>query len=198
MPENFIQLPDGKRLVVYETDQHPDFSGTSINIQETLNADIPTYQIVADNIAPAANKNILSVFNRLSTKRVRIQQVYVYPRTLANHTITLQLLYINTLPTGGTDISLLKHSADFPSNPAAPNDLVAKSEATVTPVAGVNPFGGSTFSVNVAGSYVIFESKRNGSALQLRPGGLDGLTLRQVTGTGTTGTISAHLILTLD
>ena len=198
MPENFIQLPDGKRLVVYETDQHPDFSGTSINIQENLIADIPTYQVVADNIAPAANKNILSIFNSLLTKRVRIQEVYVYPRTLANHTITLQLLYINSTPTGGTDISLLKHSADFASNPAAPNNLVAKSEATVTPTSGVSPFGGATFSVNTPGSYIIFESKRNGSSLQLRPGGVDGLTLRQVTGTGTTGTISAHLTLTLD
>jgi hypothetical protein len=199
MPETFIDLPDGKKLVVFETNQHPDFTGTSINIQETLSADIPTYQVVADNIAPGLNKNILAIFNNLPTKRIRVQEVYVYPRTTANHVITLQLLYINAAPTGGTDITLLKHSADFPNNPSPPNNIIAKSESTATPVAGISPFGGATFSVNQAGTYIIFAPpNRNGSALQLRQGGLDGLVLRQVTGTGTTGTITAHMTFVLD
>jgi hypothetical protein len=198
MPEQFINLPDGNKFVVFETNQHPDFLGTSINIQEVLDADIPTYQIVADGITPALNKNILSVFNRLATKRIRIQEVYVYPKALANHVVTLQLMYINTLPTGGTDLSLVKHSADFPNNIAAPNDVVAKAEATATPFSPNIIFGGSTFSVNTAGTYVIFEKTRNGSALQLRSGGVDGLVLRQTVGAGTTGTLTAHMVFTLD
>src|SRR5688572_11823301 len=203
MPENIIDLPDGKKLVVFETNQHPDFVGTSINVQETLTADIPTYQAVADNVAPAANKNILSIFNRLATKRIRIQEVYVYPRTLANHVVTLQLGYINTAPTGGTDLSILKYAADYPNNTASPNDVLVKTGATVsifqTP-APVTPFilGGATFSVNTAGIYVVFSGSRNGSAIQLRPGGLDGLTLQQTSGTGTTGSLTAHLVFTLD
>lgn len=197
MPEQFIELPDGKKLVIFETNQHPDFPATSVNVQESLTADIPTYQVVADSISPGLNKNIICIFNRLATKRIRIQSVFVYPRTLANHTVTLQLGYINTLPTGGTDLSFVKHAFDFPNNPAAPNDVVAKAEATATPIAGVI-FGGSTFSVNTAGKYPIFEASRNGSALQLRPGGLDGITLRQTTGTGTTGTLTAHVVFTLD
>ncbi len=197
MPENYIELPDSKKLIIFETNQHPDFSGTVVNIQESLVADIPTYQAVADNIAPAANKNIIAVFNRLTSKRIRIQSVFVYPRTLANHTVTLQLGYINSEPTGGTDLTLVRHAADFPANPAAPNDVMAKAEATATPTAGII-FGGSTFSVNVAGKYVIFEASRNSSALQLRPGGLDGIVLRQVTGAGTTGTLTAHVVFTLD
>lgn len=197
MPENYIELPDTKKLVVFETNQHPDFLTTSINIQENLDADIPTYQIVADNIAPALNKNILCIFNRLATKRIRIQEVSVYPRSLANHVVTLQLGYINTLPTGGTDLPLIKHSYDFPNNPDPPNDLIAKSEATVTPVAGFI-FGGVTFSVNTAGKYTIFKPERNSSALQLRAGGLDGLVVRQVTGSGTTGTLTANMVFTLD
>jgi hypothetical protein len=198
MPENIIDLPDGKKLVVFETNQHPDFSGTSINIQEVLQADIPTYQIVADNVSPALNKNILAIFNRLATKRIRIQEVIVYPKTLANHVITLQLGYINSVPTGGTDLTLVKHSADFPNNVAAPNDVVAQTGATATPISDII-FGGNTFSVNTAGTYIIFEKgKTNGSAIQLRPGGLDGLVLRQTAGTGTTGTITAHMVFTLD
>lgn len=199
MPENIIDLPDGKKLVVFETNQHPDFSGISINVQETLSADIPTYQVVADGINPALNKNILSIFNRLATKRIRVQEVYVYPKALANHTVTLQLLYINTLPTGGTDLTLVKHAFDFPNNAAAPDDVVAKAEATVTPFSPAVIFGGSTFSVNTAGTYIIFEKSRtNGSAIQLRPSGVDGLVLRQVSGAGTTGTLTAHVTFTLD
>lgn len=195
MPENYIELPDTKKLVVFETNQHPDFSGISINIQETLNADIPTYSIVADNISTALNKNILAIFNKLPTKRLRIQEVYVYPRTLANIAITLQLGYINTEPTGGTPASINRHAVDFPSPGAG--TIIALAGSTVTPVADVL-FGGNTFNVNVAATYTIFKASRNGSALQLRPNSQDGIVLRQTSGTGTTGTITAHAIVTLD
>ena len=197
MPENFIELPDTKKLIVFETNQHPDFQGTIVNIQESLTADIPTYQAVADSVSPGLNKNIIAIFNRLSTKRIRIQSIFVYPRTLANHTITLQVGYINSEPTSGTDLSLIKHAFDFPNNPAAPNDVMAKAEATATPLAGII-FGGSTFSVNVAGKHVLFEASRNSSALQLRPGGLDGLVVRQTSGAGTTGSLTVHVVFTLD
>jgi hypothetical protein len=198
MPEQVIDLPDGKKLVVFETNQHPDFVGTSINVQEVLNADIPTYCAVADDVSPALNKNIISIFNNLPSKRIRIQEVYVYPKSLANHIITLQLGYINTNPTtGGTTINIQRFAADFPANPASPNGVEVRTGATgITPTAGVI-FGGSTFSVNTAGTYVIFEKARNGSAIQLRPT-LDGLVLRQTAGSGTTGTIAAHIIFTLD
>ena len=197
MPEQIIELPDGKKLIVFETNQHPDFIGDSVNINEELKADIPTYTAVADDIAPALNKNIISVFNNVPDKRIRIQEVYVYPRTLANHIITLQLGYIGTNPTtGGSSITIQKYAADFPNNPASPNGIEVRTGATATPTAGII-FGGSTFSVNNPGKYTIFESVRNSSALQLRPT-LDGLVLRQVTGSGTTGTITAHVVFTLD
>jgi hypothetical protein len=198
MPEQVIDLPDGKKLVVFETNQHPDFNGTSINVQEVLQADIPTYCAVADDVAPALNKNIISIFNNLPTKRIRIQEVYVYPKTLANHVVTLQLGYISSNPTtGGSAISIQKLAADFPNNPPSPNGVEVRTGATgVTPIAGII-FGGSTFSVNTAGTYIIFEKSKNGSAIQLRPT-LDGLVLRQTAGSGTTGTLTAHIIFTLD
>ena len=196
MPEQIIELPDGKKLVVFETNQHPDFTGTSINIQEILHADIPTYCAVADNIAPALNKNIISIFNNLPTKRIRVQEVYVYPKTLANHVVTLQLGYINANPTGGTAVDITRYAADFPAPPAEPDTILTMTGATATPVAGLI-FGGSTFSVNTAGTYIIFEKSRNGSSIQLRPT-LDGLTLRQTAGSGTTGGLTAHIVFTLD
>jgi hypothetical protein len=197
MPEQVIDLPDGKKLVVFETNQHPDFSGTSINIQETLSADIPTYCAVADNVAPALNKNIITLFNNLPTKRIRIQEVFVYPRSLANHVITLQLGYINSTPTGGTSVDINRLAADFPAPPSPPNTIIAATGATATPVSNIL-FGGNTFSVNTAGTYIIYEKGKNGSAIQLRPNGQDGIVLRQTSGAGTTGTITAHVVFTLD
>lgn len=197
MPENYIELPDTKKLIVFETNQHPDFSGTVVNIQEALFADIPTYIAVADDIAPALNKNIISIWNALPTKRIRIQSIFVYPRTLANHTVTLQTGYINSAPTGGTSITINRHAADFAAPPSPPNTVLAATGATATPIAGVI-FGGATFSVNVAGKHILFDVTRNSSALQLRPGGVDGIVLRQTTGAGTTGTLTAHVVFTLD
>lgn len=193
MPENYIELPDTKKLVVFETNQHPDFPATSVNVQETLIADIPTYSVVADNIAPALNKNIISIFNNLTTKRIRIQQVYVYPRTAANNTITLQLGYINSAPTGGTDLNIARYAADFPTS----SNVIAQSENTSPNPIANTLFGGITFNLNTAGTYIIFEKKSNCSALQLRPNGQDGITVRQVVGSAT-GSISVHVVFTLD
>lgn len=197
MPENYIELPDTKKLVVFETNQHPDFPATSVNIQETLIADIPTYTVVADNISPALNKNIISIFNNLATKRIRIQEVYVYPRTAANNNITLQLGYINSAPTGGTDLNISRFAADFNAPPAAPNNVVAQSENTSPNPVANTIFGGITFNLNAAGTHIIFEKKSNYSALQLRPNGQDGITVRQVVGSST-GSISVHVVFTLD
>lgn len=202
MGEATQQLPDGKNLLGYTTNQHPDFQGTDIFINEGLNADIPSYQFVADNVTPAAGRNILAIFNR-TPKRVRIQNVYCYPRTLAANNITVQLGYINALPTGGTAINAIKHAFDNPDNPTAPNNLVGlkdnspTSAITASPIAGVI-FGGATFSVNTAGTYQIFNAVRNTSSLQMRPNSLDGIILVVTNASSALGTISAHVSLTLD
>lgn len=198
MPENYIELPDGKKVVIFDTNQHPDFQGTVVNIPEYLYADIPTYTAVANDIAPALNKNIISVWNANGAKRIRIQSVYVYPFTLAANTITLQLLYINAAPTGGTAINVQRITADYPNPPPQPNTILAATGATATPATPNVILGGSTFSVNTAGKYVIFEPTRNSSSIQLRPGSQDGVVLRQTSGAGTTGTVTAHVVFTLD
>ena len=79
MPRGNIELPDTKKMGIFWTDQDPDNPGLTIYIQETLLADLPTYTAVADDVAPALNKNILTIWNALPTKRIRIQSVFVYP-----------------------------------------------------------------------------------------------------------------------
>lgn len=202
MGEDIQILPDGKNLLGYSTNQHPDFAGTDIFINEGLNADIPTYQFVADGVAATTGKNVLAVFNR-TPKRVRIQYVYCYPRTLGNNTVTVQLGYINALPTGGAAINAIKHAFDNPDNPAAPNNVVALKDNSPTsaivasPIAGVI-FGGTTFSNNAAGKYDIFNPVRNMSALQLRPNSQDGIILVVSNASSALGTFTSHVGITLD
>lgn len=198
MPENFISLPDGKRLVVFETDRHPDFLTTLVNVQETLKADIPTYMVTADNVATANNSNLLSVFNNLTSKRIRIQHVYCYPRTTAANTITLQIGYSSTSPAGGTEATFSRLAADFDDRPAAPDTVVTKVGSTTNPIAGVI-LGGTTLSLNDSfKTYDLFRPVGNSSSIQLRPQpDEEGIIIRQVAGSNT-GTITVHVVFTLD
>ena len=200
MPETFQTLPDGKRLVVFQTFNHPDISGEA-NIQEFLRADIPTYKIVADGIVPASGKNLLSVFNNVSGSRIRVQNVTAYPRLSGNNSFTIQIGYINSVPTSGTGTvatTFNKFATDFPSNPAAPAQVVSMAGNTSpAPVAGVI-LGGNRISLSQPNSVDVFDANkyRNGSALQLRPQE-DGVVIKQMDG-GALGTVTTELVFTLD
>ena len=198
MPETFQELPDGKRLVVFQTASHPDISG-QVNIQEFLKADIPTYQITAEGVTLTSGKNLLSVFNNLPSNRIRVQNVYAYPRTSANNSVTIQLGYISTPPISGTaNGSFSAFAVDFPPNTAPPNNIVSViGNTSPAPFSGV-VLGGNRISMSTPNQSEIFSADRarNGSALQLRPT-LDGITVKQVDG-GATGTLNCHVIFTLD
>lgn len=196
MPESFTTLPDGTRLVVYETNKHPDISGTA-NIQEFLKADIPTYQISAENVSLTSGKNIVSVFNNLSSNRIRVQNVYAYARASANNSITLVMGYINAAPSGGQSATFTPFAADFPPNTGANVVLHQTGNTAPQPLSGL-VFGGNRISLSTPNNYDIFNADRarNGSAVQLRPL-QDGITVKQVDG-GTTGTVNVHVIFTLD
>ena len=202
MGEDIHVLPDGKNLLIYKTNQHPDFPQTEINVNEGLTADLPSYQVVADGIAPSVNKNILAIFNR-TPKRIRIQSIHCYVKSLGNNNIVVQVGYINALPTGGAAAVLGKHAFDFPNNGTAPNDLVIlrdnspTSAISASPVAGIS-FGGASFSVNAVGNYNLFMPFRNMSALQLRPNGVEGIVIFVPVASSALGTITTHVGLTLD
>ena len=200
MPETFQELPDGKRLVVFETSSHPDISGV-VNIQETLKADLPTYQVTADAVVPASGKNIISVFNNISGTRIRVQNVYAYPRASGNNSVCLQLGYINSAPVSGAATlasTFTAFATDFPQNPPPPNNIIhMTANTTPAPVAGV-VLGGNRISLSAPDKCDIFSAGdfRNGSALQLK-GAQDGIVVKQMDG-GTTGTITCHVVFTLD
>lgn len=201
MPETFQTLPDDKRLVVFQTFAHPDISGEA-NVQEYLRADIPTYQITADNVVPASGKNLLSLYNNISGVRIRVQQIYAYARTSGSNSMTIQLGYINSVPvsgTGTTASTFTGFATDFPQNPAPPNNIVHMiGNTNPQPVAGVY-LGGNRLSLSQSNRIDIFNSNdfRNGSALQLK-GAQDGIVVKQMDGETTTGTVTVHAVFTLD
>lgn len=200
MPETFQTMPDGKRMVVFQTFSHPDISGEA-NIQEFLRADIPTYKIVADGVVPASGKNLLSVFNNVSGTRIRVQNVSCYPRASGNNSMVIQIGYITSAPTSGTGtVATLfnKFATDFPSNPSPPFNIIHMAGNTSpAPVAGVI-LGGNRLSLSTPNGVSIFDSNsyRNGSAFQLK-GGEDGLVIKQMDG-GALGTVTTELVFTLD
>jgi len=196
MPETVQTLPDGTRLVVFSTTSHPDISGTA-NIQESLKADIPTYQISAENVSLTSGKNIVSVFNNLTTNRIRVQNIYAYPRTSANNSVTLVMGYINANLSGGTPASFTPFAADFPPNTGGNVVVHQVGNTAPQPISGLI-FGGNRISLSNPDQSEIFSADRarNGSAVQLRPL-QDGITVKQVDG-GTTGTLNVHVIFTLD
>jgi hypothetical protein len=200
MPETFQTLPDNSRLVVFKTNAHPDISGEVV-IQEGLKADIPTYQITADNVVPASGKNLLSVFNNISGVRIRVQQIYAYARASGNNSMAIQVGYINSVPVSGagtTASTFTGFATDFAPNPSPPDNIVHMiGNTTPVPVTGVF-LGGNRVSLSQPNTFDIFNANdfRNGSALQLK-GGQDGIVVKQMDG-GALGTVSIHAVLTRD
>ena len=199
MPEQFIELPDGKKLIVFETDRHPDHQGTTVNIQEVLQADIPTYIVTADGVTPGLNTNLLTVFNNNNvSKRIRIQHVYAYSRSSANNTILLQIGYSNTVPVGGTEAIFARLAADFDDRPAAPNTILTKVGSSTNPVANII-LGGARITLNAEVRNIdLFRKQSNYSSIQLRgQPNAEGIIIRQVAGSNT-GTVTIHVVFTLD
>lgn len=200
----YIDLPDGKKLVTHKTNQIPDFPNEEVNVQATLRADIPSYLVVADNVAVANNTNLLSIFNN-TAKRVRIQRISVYVRTPAENSIVLQVGYINSAPIGSTNAIITRFAADYPPNDATPlTDLVnAKILPTSpNPIANIN-LGGAAIPLSSTNpstfqKHDLFKVDGNGSALILRPNAQDGITITDVGQTATGGNITIEVILTLD
>lgn len=195
MPETFFTLPDGKRIIVFETRGHPDISGI-VNLPLGLKADIPTYQISAESVTLASGKNLLSIFNNLSGNRIRVQNIFAYPNTSGNNSITVKLHYINSVLSGGTDAAIDRFAADFPVNPSAPNNVQARVGNTLPVFISGIILGGNRIGLNTVNRYEIFSETRNGSALQLRPE-QDGISVVQKDGNAN-GTLNIHAVVTLD
>lgn len=204
MADDIIKFPPDSsdanaKQVVFNKTQIPGVTG-DVYFQYIRLAQPPTYIVVADNSAAASNKNHLTIFNR-TTRRLRVERIYAHTFSTAasGGNVVLQVGVLNTEPTAGTDLTIRKFSSDFPDNPAAPNDVVAKNAATATPLSGWI-MGGAVINTNngatvPADARDLFKKEQDHSGLQLLEG--EGIVIRQVAG-ATAGSISVYAILVLD
>jgi hypothetical protein len=187
------------KQVVFQKTQIPGVSG-DVYFQYIRLAQPPTYIAVADNSTAAANKNHLTIFNK-TNRRLRVEHIYAHVSTTnaSGGNVVLQIGVLNAEPTAGTDITIRKFSSDFVDNPSAPNDVVAKTGATATPLAGwimgggvVNTNNGATVP---ADRRELFKKDQDYSSLQLLNG--EGIVVRQTAG-ATAGSVSVYAIIALD
>lgn len=199
---------DNSEFVVYTTDGHPDFQNPKrfVKIETVTFADRPAYMITADNVTPiVAGKHYLTIMNNLqvSQKRIRVQSIECYPKTLGTNNVVIQacVLYNGTTPTlpNGTTLSVLlfnKNNIPNPDPVANPtNHVVAKTGTTNVTFDATRAFGGKSFSLAAGSSQLLFNASAKASAIQLYPN--DILTVFG-TSSATAGTITTHLIFTLD
>lgn len=204
MADDIIKFPPDStdvnaKQVVFNKTQVPGLTG-DVYFQYIRLAQPPTYIVVADNSTAAANKNHLAIFNR-TNRRLRVEHIYAHTFTTnaSGGNIVLQIGVITAEPTAGTDLTIRKFSSDFANNPAAPNDVMAKNNATASPLAGwilggavVNTNNGATVPADARD---LFKKDQDYSSIQLLNG--EGIVIRQTAG-ATAGSISVYAIITLD
>ncbi len=192
MVETYHTLADGKRVLVQEITGHPDVSGVVV-VNIGLKADVPTYQVTAENVSLSSGKNLLSIFNNMPSTRVRVQSIVAYPTVSGNNNVTLKLMYINNTLSGGVPAFVDKFAVDFLG--PSPNFQAQVGNTSPTPVSGVN-LGGNRIGLGQTGKFEIFGETRNSSALELRPQ-QDGITVKQMDG-NSNGNLTIHAIVTPD
>ena len=202
MPETFIQLPPdstGKQLRT----RTKTILGQTVHEQAVYQTALPTFFALADNVALAANKHHLSIFNGPATgKMVTIRKLYQI--NLALSTVTGVALRFDmrrtTAQSAGTAITPI--SAD--TDDVLPANISVATGATVTNGGLLFPFTTQSDEIAAANTAVanyltqynnlMLESAEI-KELRLRPN--EGFTVQQLT-SSTVGTFGWLMAFTVD
>lgn len=203
MADDVIRFPpdstaSGAKQVVFNRNTLPGVTG-DVYYQYVRLAQPPTYMCAVDNSMAVSGKNHLTIFNR-TARRLRVEHIYAHPHTANNSGIpvVLQVGVTVTEPTDGTTIQVRKYASDFADNPAAPNDLMVRTGATMATISGYFLGGGI---VNMGSNTqqkitaTLFKKDVDHSSMQLLNG--EGVVIKQANGTGS-GSMSVYAIVTLD
>jgi hypothetical protein len=203
MPEGFIQLPldgAGKRMRT----RARTIGGQEVHEQASYRPGADTYFALADNVAHAANKHHISLFNGAASGRV-VQVRKLFAVNLSTGAVTGVAERFDcrrsTAQTAGTAIT--PTPADS-TNPALPAAIVCATGATVTngallwPFLTLNEEVTATQPLTTAGfqqSMNIMLEADSIQELTLRPG--EGFTVQQITAS-TVGSFAWILAFTVD
>ena len=207
MADTFIAFPPDStdvnaKRVVFNQNSIPGISGT-VYYQYVRLAQPPTYIAVSNGIPCVSGKNHLTLYNRTGV-RLRVEHIYAHPFSLhASGTNTVLQIGVTTTEPNGSDITINKLSTDFIDNPAAPNNVMAKSEMSGQSLIAGYILGGGVINTQISTpmlpreNTVLFNKDKDHSSIQLLSG--QGIVVWQnavpVSGTGS---ISTYCVFTLD
>lgn len=204
MPDSFTQVPPNSTGNKMRTRSRVIGSDT-VHEQAVFQGAMPTYYAVADAVAFAANKHMISLYNAAgSGKLVVLKKLYLINVQLTAVTgvaVRQDFKRFSAVHTGGTAITPVPCDS---SNPALPAGVTVKTGATVTDLSLLFPMA---FSNDEIGATQAFPSVQlqaginwlpEGSEVQevrLREG--EGVTVKNITST-VVGSFSYMLVFTID
>lgn len=204
MPDSFTQVPPNSTGNKMRTRSRVIGSDT-VHEQAVFQGAMPTYYAVADAVAFAANKHMISLYNAAgSGKLVVLKKLYLINVQLTAVTgvaVRQDFKRFSAVHTGGTAVT---PTACDTSNAALPAGVTVKTGATVTDLSLLFPLA---FSNDEIGATQAFPSAQlqaginwlpEGSEVQevrLREG--EGVTVKNITST-VVGSFSYMLVFTID
>jgi len=204
MPEGFTQVPPNSTGNKMRTRSRV-IGADTVHEQAVFQGALPTYYALADNVAFAANKQMISIHNAAgSGKLVVIKKLYLINLALAAVTgvaVRQDVKRFSAVHTAGTAVVPVACDSN---NPAIPAAITVKTGATLTDVTLLFPL---TFANDEVGATQAFPSVQlqaginwfpEGSEVQeirLREG--EGITVKNITST-TVGSFAYMLVFTLD
>lgn len=203
MAETFTQVPPDSTGNKIRTRTRVVGANT-VHEQAVYQTALPTYYALADAVAFAANKHLISLMNAAgSGKVVAIKKLFLI--NLQTSTVTGVAIRTDfkriTAHSAGT---LITTQAADSSNPALPAEITARTNATVTEGAILFPIGyandeiGATqafpSSILLQGLNFIPEGIET-QEVRIRPG--EGVTLKQIT-SSTVGSFAYLIVFTVD
>lgn len=203
MAESYTQLPPNSTGNKIRT-RTKSIGGHTVHEQAVYQAALPTYYALADAVAFAANKHLISILNAAgSGKVVAIKKMFMINTQLASVTGVAVRADVKrmTAHSGGTAITPVSCDSD---NPALPAEVTVRTNGTVTESSLLFPL---TFTNDEAGATQAFPSTQLMAGLNWMPEGVEtqetrlrpgeGLTVKQIT-SSTVGQFAWLIVFTVD
>lgn len=204
MPEGYTQVPPNSTGNKMRTRSRV-IGADTVHEQAVFNGALPTYYALADAVAFAANKHMISLHNAAGTgKMIVLKKMFLINLALASVTgvaLRQDVKRFTAVHTGGTAITPV--SCDS-LNPALPAGVTAKTGATVTDLTLLFPI---TFTNDETGATQGFPSTMLQAGINWLPEGNEvqeirlregeGVTIKNITST-TIGSYAYMIVFTVD
>lgn len=204
MPDSFTQVPPNSTGNKMRTRSRVVGSDT-VHEQAVFQGALPTYYALADNVAFAANKQMISLYNAAGTgKLVVIKKLYLINLQLSAVTgvaVRQDVKRFSVAHSAGTAVTPVPCDS---INPALPAGVTVKTGATVSDVTLLFPL---TFANDEVGATQAFPSVQLQAGINWLPEGIEiqeirlregeGVTVKNITST-VIGSFAYMFVFTID